>query len=64
MAFDDDLEPQHQQKPAYMPANLEVLSITELKAYIDHCEGEIGRARAEIDSRQSHIGAAEALFKK
>jgi len=64
MAFDDDLEPQHQPKPAYTPANLEVLSIDELKEYIAHCKGEIGRAQAEIDSRQSHIGAAEALFKK
>jgi uncharacterized small protein (DUF1192 family) len=64
MAFDDDLEPQHQPKAAYTPANLEILSISELEAYIAHCEGEIGRARAEIDSRQSHRGAAEALFRK
>lgn len=64
MAIDDDLEPRHQPKPAYKPANLEILSLSELDTYIAHCEDEIARARAEIDSRQSHRGAAEALFKK
>jgi uncharacterized small protein (DUF1192 family) len=64
MAVDDDLEPQHRRKPAYLPARLEDLSIAELNAYIAHCESEIGRARAEIDSRDSHRGAAEALFRK
>ena len=64
MAFDDDLEPQHQPKPAYLPANLESLSISELSKYIAHCEDEIARARAELDTRDSHRGAAEALFKK
>lgn len=64
MAVDDDLEPQHQPKPAYIPANLEALSLAEIATYIAHCESEIGRAREEIDSRQSHRGAAEALFTK
>jgi uncharacterized small protein (DUF1192 family) len=64
MAIDDDLEPQHQPKPAWTPARLDALSITEIEAYIAHCEAEIARSRAEIDSRQSHRGAAEALFKR
>lgn len=64
MAIDDDLEPQHAPKPVYVPARLDTLSITEVEAYIAHCEAEIGRARAEIDARQSHRGAAEALFRK
>jgi uncharacterized small protein (DUF1192 family) len=64
MALDDELEPQHQPKPTYTPARLDTLSIAEVEAYIAHCEAEIGRARNEIDSRQSHRGAAEALFRK
>jgi uncharacterized small protein (DUF1192 family) len=64
MALDDDLEPQNHPKPAYIQAKLEALSIAEVERYIAHCGSEIERARAEIDSRQSHRGAAEALFRK
>ena len=64
MALDDDLEPRHQPRPAYVPATLEILSLAELEEYIQHCEAEIARARAEIDGRTSHRGAAEALFRK
>jgi uncharacterized small protein (DUF1192 family) len=64
MTSDDDLEPQHQPRPAYVPAKLEALSIDEIEAYIAHCESEVARAQAEIDARSSHRGAAEALFKK
>jgi len=64
MALDEDLEPQNQPRPAYVPAKLDALSIAEVEKYIMHCESEIRRAQAEIDSRESHRGAAEALFKK
>jgi len=64
MARDDDLEPLNQPRPAYIAARLDALSIAEVEKYITHCESEIRRARAEIDSRQNHRGAAEALFRK
>ncbi|MGQ9369665.1 DUF1192 domain-containing protein [Azospirillum sp. ST 5-10] len=57
----DDLEPR-KQKPA--PKDLTVLSVAELNDYIAELEGEIARARAAIDAKQSHKNAAEALFKR
>ena len=42
---------------------IEALSIEELKAYIEHAKQEIVRAEAEIASRESLRGDADALFK-
>lgn len=65
MSFDDDLEPQHQPKRKGFPeANVESLSIEELKAYIEHANSEIARAEAEIANKESLRGDADALFKK
>ena len=46
------------------PPDLSSWSISELEDYIRRLEGEIDRARAQIASRQTVRGAAEALFKK
>ena len=65
MSFDDDLEPQHQPKgKAFPQANVEALSIEELKAYIEHANNEIARAKAEISAKESLRGDADALFRK
>ncbi len=56
----EDLEPR-KQKPK--PKDLELMGVAELEDYIADLEAEIARARAVIDGKQSHKGAAEALFK-
>lgn len=64
MSSEDDLEPTfkgHQTNIGEI--NVESLSIAELKAYIEHAQQEIVRAEAEIASRESLRGDADALFK-
>ena len=39
------------------------MGVEELEDYIAELEAEIARARAVIDKKQSHKGAAESLFK-
>ena len=39
------------------------MGVSELEDYIAELEAEIARARATIDSKQSHRSGAEALFK-
>ncbi len=43
--------------------NLEIMGVSELEEYIADLEAEIARARAIIESKQSHRSGAEALFK-
>ena len=43
--------------------NLEIMGVSELEEYIADLEAEIARARAAIESKQSHRSGAEALFK-
>lgn len=61
MAEDEDDLP---RRASTKPPDLTTWSIEELQAYIGRLEGEIARARAAIEARQSVRGAAEALFKK
>lgn len=64
MSSEDDLEPTFQGHASDFSAmNVESLSIEELKAYIEHAKQEIARAEAEIASRESLRGDADALFK-
>ncbi|HEX9835368.1 MAG TPA: DUF1192 domain-containing protein [Alphaproteobacteria bacterium] len=58
---DEDLQPRT-KKPA--PKNLDPMSIGELESYIGELEGEILRARAEIERKRKVRGGAEALFRK
>ena len=65
MSFDDDLEPQHPaNRKKFEPVNIEALSISEMKEYIEHAKQEILRAEAEIKSRETLRGDADSLFKK
>ena len=57
----EDLEPR-KQKPK--PKDLELMGVEELEEYIAGLQAEIDRARAVIDGKQSHKGAAEAFFKQ
>lgn len=57
----EDLMPRA-QKP--QKKNLEIMGVSELQDYIADLEEEIARARAVIDSKQSHRSGAEALFKR
>src|SRR5919106_3366806 len=61
MAEDPDDLP---RRPSAKPPDLTTWSVEELEAYINRLEGEIARARAQIEARRSVRGAAEALFKK
>lgn len=57
----DDLEPQKQPKK---PKPLDAMSVDELRAYIDDLKAEIERVEAAIGSKQAHLAAAAAFFKK
>ena len=61
MAEDPDDLP---RRPTSKPPDLATWSVEEVEAYIARLEAEIARARAAIQSKQSILGAAEALFKK
>lgn len=64
MSSDDDLEPTFKgHKADFDSMNVESLSLEELKDYIEHAKREIGRAEAEISSREALRGDADALFK-
>ena len=57
----EDLQPRAQPP---QKKNLEIMGVSELEDYIADLEAEIARARATIDSKQSHRSGAEALFKR
>ena len=52
------------KKPRFEPLLLDGVSREDLLAYIASLEAEIARVKATLSARQSHIGAAEALFRK
>jgi uncharacterized small protein (DUF1192 family) len=58
---DEDLP---RKKPRFAPLPLDGVSREDLEAYIADLETEIARVRATIAARDSHRGAAEALFRK
>ena len=57
----DDLEPR-KVKPALK--DLEIMSVEALHEYIQELEGEIARARVEIDKKNKARVGAESFFKK
>lgn len=57
----DDLEPRKQ--PAKQK-DLSVLSVADLRAFIDLLKAEIARAEATIRQKDAHKDAASAFFKK
>jgi uncharacterized small protein (DUF1192 family) len=57
----EDLEPRKQPPK---PRDLSGWSVDELNSYIANLQAEIERARAVINSKQSHRAGAEAFFKR
>ena len=55
----DDLDP---PRPATKMTDLTTLSIKELEDYIASLYAEIDRAKAMIESKQSHRTGADSLF--
>ena len=56
----DDEEPRPKPRLAQPP--LDPLGVEELRAYIAELRAEIGRVEATIGRKQSHRGAADAVF--
>jgi uncharacterized small protein (DUF1192 family) len=56
----DDLDP---PRPVAKPADLQMMSIGDLKDYITSLESEITRAEVMIKQKESHRSGADSLFK-
>lgn len=56
----DELDPQ----PIAPKPDLERLSVDELEARISELQSEIDDCRAELERKQAHKSAADALFGK
>lgn len=52
------------KRPRFEPLPLDGVSREDMEAYIAALEAEIERVKATIAARDSHKGAAEALFRK
>ena len=52
------------QANRFAPAVLDSWGVAELRAYIATLQAEIARAEATIAKRESHRGAADALFRR
>jgi uncharacterized small protein (DUF1192 family) len=60
MILDDETDPKT-KKPK--PRLLDNLSVPELRDYIAQLKSEIARAEADIQKKEKHKAAADALFK-
>ena len=60
MIFDDDTDPKT-KKQKLRP--LDNLSVPELRDYIQQLKNEIVRVEADIQKKEKHKAAADALFK-
>lgn len=60
MFQDDDLDPKTRKAK---PRVLDNLSVPELKEYVVQLQGEIARVELEIQKKEKHKAAADALFK-
>ncbi len=52
------------KRPRFEPLPLDGVSREDMDAYIASLEAEIARVKATIKARDSHRGAAEALFRR
>ena len=59
--FEDDLPVKKSVNT--FPANLESLSVSDLKEYIEALQDEIRRVEGEIDKKQAASAAADSFFK-
>lgn len=57
----DELEP---PRPTAKPADLQGMSIEDLKNYIISLEAEIDRASSMIEKKQAHKSGADGLFRQ
>jgi uncharacterized small protein (DUF1192 family) len=60
MILDDDSDPKTKKQ---QPRALDKLSVPELREYIQQLQGEIARVEADIQKKEKHKAAADALFK-
>lgn len=58
-----DLEENEPRKSLTKPADLSLLGVAELQAYVADLKAEIARAEVVIAAKQSHRSAADALFR-
>ena len=61
MIFDEDSDPKTKRPKLRV---LDNLSVPELKEYIVQMQEEIKRVQAEIDKKEKHKNAVDAVFKK
>lgn len=60
MIFDDDTDPKTKKQK---PRSLDNMSVPELKDYLLQLKEEIIRVEADIQKKDKHKTAADALFK-
>jgi uncharacterized small protein (DUF1192 family) len=60
MIFDDDTDPKTKKQKL---RSLDNLSVPELRDYIQQLKNEIMRVEADIQKKEKHKAAADALFK-
>jgi uncharacterized small protein (DUF1192 family) len=60
MIFDDETDPKTKKQK---PRLLDNLSVPELRDYIQQLKNEILRVEADIQKKEKHKAAADALFK-
>ena len=60
MILDDDTDPKTKKQK---PRSLDNLSVPELREYIRQLKEEIVRVEAEVQKKEKHKAAADALFK-
>lgn len=60
MIFDDDTDPKTKKQKLRL---LDNLSVPELRDYIEQLKSEIIRVETDIQKKEKHKAAADALFK-
>jgi uncharacterized small protein (DUF1192 family) len=60
MILDDDTDPKTKKQK---PRPLDNLSVPELRDYIQQLKTEIARVETDIQKKEKHKAAADALFK-
>lgn len=61
MIFDEDSDPKTRRPK---PRKLDDFSVPDLKEYLVHLADEIKRVEAELEKKEKHKNAVDAIFKK
>jgi len=56
----DDLDP---PRVIEKPVDMQMMSVSDLKDYIDSLKAEIARAQNMIEKKEAHKSGADSLFK-